>query len=57
MCFGYKQLLHEPIMGGGLWTAFAFTLVATKGWFPVWCISSVILAIWLVVAHSIIRKK
>ena len=23
MSFGYKQLLHEPFMGGGLWTALA----------------------------------
>ena len=23
MSFGYKQLLHEPFMGGGLWAALA----------------------------------
>ena len=32
--FGYKQLLHEPIMGGGFWTSLAIPLVIIKGgWF------------------------
>jgi ESS family glutamate:Na+ symporter len=29
--FGYKQLLHEPIMGGGFWTSLAIPLVIIKG--------------------------
>ena len=29
--FGYKQLLHEPFMGGGLWTSSAVILVAQYG--------------------------
>lgn len=45
--FGYKQLLHEPIMGGGLWTAFALTLVFTIGYLPVFLISLVVLLLWL----------
>ena len=32
--FGYKQLLHEPFMGGGIVTALALTLVFTIGWVP-----------------------
>lgn len=55
--FGYKQLIHEPIMGGGLWTAFALTLVFTIGWLPVWIISCVMLAIWAVIAAIIMLKK
>jgi len=55
--FGYKQLLHEPIMGGGLWTAFAFTLVVEKGWFPVFLFSSVMLAVWIFCAHRIARQR
>ena len=55
--FGYKQLIHEPIMGGGLWTAFALTLVFTIGWLPVWIISCVMLAVWAVIAAVIILKK
>ena len=28
--FGYKQLFHEPIMGGGIWTSLAVPLVIQK---------------------------
>lgn len=47
--FGYKQLIHEPIMGGGLWTAFALTLVFTIGWLPVWGFSVFMLLVWSVI--------
>ena len=56
MSFGYKQLLHEPFMGGGLWTALALTLVFQIGWLKVFWISLVMLAVWGVVAVLIIRK-
>ncbi len=46
MSFGYKQLLHEPFMGGGIWTALAFTLVYSIGWLNVWLISVVMLIVW-----------
>ena len=55
--FGYKQLIHEPIMGGGLWTAFALTLVFTIGWLPVWCFCTVMLLIWAAVSLVICLKK
>lgn len=55
--FGYKQLIHEPIMGGGLWTAFALTLVFTIGWFPVWIISCIMLLVWGVIAAIIIHHR
>lgn len=55
--FGYKQLIHEPIMGGGLWTAFALTLVFTIGWLPVWIISCAMLVIWGIIAAIVIYKK
>jgi ESS family glutamate:Na+ symporter len=29
--FAYKQLLHEPFMGGGLWTSSAIPLIALAG--------------------------
>lgn len=50
MSFGYKQLLHEPIMGGGLWSALAFTLVYKIGWIPVFLISLAMLVFWSIVA-------
>ena len=52
--FGYKQLIHEPIMGGGLWTAFALTLVFTIGWLPVWIFCTVMLIVWGVISGIII---
>lgn len=55
--FACKQLLHEPIMGGGIWTAFAFTLVCTIGWQIVLAISCVMLLAWGAVAFSIARRN
>ena len=55
--FGYKQLLHEPFMGGGLWTAFALTLVYTVGWRPVWVLSVVMTLLWSVAAFVVIRRN
>ncbi|MCQ2388290.1 MAG: sodium:glutamate symporter [Kiritimatiellae bacterium] len=54
--FGYKQLLHEPIMGGGLWTALAFTLVFQIGWFRVFAISLAMLVLWVVVGLVTCRR-
>lgn len=54
--FGYKQLLHEPIMGGGLWTAFALTLVFTIGCLPVFLISLAVLLLWGGCAFALARK-
>ena len=55
--FGYKQLLHEPVMGGGLWTALAFTLVVDIGWFKVCVVSCVMLAAWILCAFFLSRRN
>jgi ESS family glutamate:Na+ symporter len=55
MSFGYKQLLHEPVMGGGLWTAFALTLVYEMGWVKVFMFSLAMLALWSICAFFIAR--
>lgn len=55
--FGYKQLLHEPIMGGGLWTAFALTLVYEIGWFKVFVFSVVMLALWAVCGYFLRNRQ
>lgn len=47
--FGYKQLLFEPIVGGGLFTAFSMPLIASFGPIPVLIGVSVITAGWIVV--------
>ena len=57
MSFGYKQLVHEPVMGGGIWTALALTLVFRLGWFPVFLICTGMLTIWLIVSVVIMRKS
>jgi ESS family glutamate:Na+ symporter len=55
--FGYKQLIHEPIMGGGLWTAFALTLVFTIGWLPVWYFCVAMLIVWGIASLIVCLKK
>ena len=57
MSFGYKQLLHEPFMGGGLWTAMALSLVFSIGWLKVFLICAGMLAIWLVIAAVIMGRR
>lgn len=57
MAFGYKQLLHEPIMGGGIWTALALTLVYEWGWKPVFSISLLVMIVWIACAVYIARRK
>ena len=52
--FGCKQLLHEPFMGGGIWTALALTLVFTIGWFKVFVVSLAMLLVWSLLAAIII---
>ncbi len=44
--FGYKQLVHEPIMGGGIWTSIAVPLVMTQGAPFVFVICAVALVFW-----------
>ena len=55
--FGYKQLLHEPFMGGGLWTAFALTLVYGVGWRPVWLFSLAMTLVWSIAAFLVCRRN
>jgi glutamate:Na+ symporter, ESS family len=56
--FAYKQLLHEPFMGGGLWTSSAIPLIIAfgTGW-PVFFISAAAIFIWLVIWFFFFRKK
>ncbi|HIJ65754.1 MAG TPA: sodium:glutamate symporter [Candidatus Hydrogenedentes bacterium] len=53
--FGYKQLLHEPFMGGGLWTSIAVPLAITQGPVIVFAISLGAIAVWLVVWAGLFR--
>ncbi len=47
--FASKQLLHEPFMGGGLWTSAAVPLLAVHGGPLVFYIACGAMSIWLVV--------
>ncbi|MBQ1707512.1 MAG: hypothetical protein II026_00415, partial [Bacteroidales bacterium] len=54
--FGCKQLLHEPVMGGGVWTAMAVPLVFKLGPWPVIFISLGVMAAWIVVWLAFLRR-
>ena len=43
-------------MGGGLWTAFAFTLVQRFGWRPVWIFCLAMTLVWSVAAAVVCRR-
>jgi ESS family glutamate:Na+ symporter len=56
--FGYKQLLHEPFMGGGLWTSTAVPLLyifRANPW-PIWFITLGAIGVWLFVRFVVFRK-
>lgn len=55
--FGYKQLFHEPLMGGGLWTSLAVPLVVLLGGWWVWLICAVMLLFWLLIWGLVLRVK
>ncbi len=55
--FGYKQLLHEPFMGGGLWTSTAVPLVIQKGGFLVLLISVGAIGAWLILWYFLWGRK
>lgn len=46
--FACKQLMHEPFMGGGLWTGMAIPLVAAIGPAPVFGIACVAVLAWAI---------
>jgi glutamate:Na+ symporter, ESS family len=46
--FGYKQLLFEPVVGGGLFTAASIPLIAQLGAVPVLVGTAALLVFWVV---------
>ncbi|HDY65794.1 MAG TPA: sodium:glutamate symporter, partial [Phycisphaerae bacterium] len=57
--FAYKQIMHEPFMGGGLWTSAAVPLIFIWGGLPVLGIACGAVAFWLILTFltPIIRNK
>ncbi len=55
--FGYKQLLFEPFVGGGLFTAASVPLIVQLGALPVLAITSGLLCFWLVAGWLLFGRK
>ncbi len=55
--FGYKQLLFEPFVGGGLMTAASVPLIYQFGPVPVLIFSAVIMVVWCLVGFLHFGKK
>jgi glutamate:Na+ symporter, ESS family len=45
--FGYKQLLFEPVVGGGLFTGMSVGLIVAYGPLPILALSAVLTTAWL----------
>ncbi|MCD4831961.1 MAG: hypothetical protein K8R02_09200 [Anaerohalosphaeraceae bacterium] len=57
--FACKQIMHEPFMGGGLWTSTAIPLIAIMGAWPVLLIALAAMTFWLLLiffARSVGKK-
>jgi len=50
--FASKQILHEPFMGGGLWTAAAVPLIFQYGPDKIFLFAATVLAFWLLIIFS-----
>ncbi len=51
--FGFKQMLYEPFLGGGLVTATApFILVSLGIWWSIWAAAGIMLIFWLISRFS-----
>ncbi|MBS8266039.1 sodium:glutamate symporter [Mesobacillus boroniphilus] len=55
--FGYKQIMFEPIIGGGLFTAASMPLIAQFGPVPVLIGTGILFAIWLSIGLFYFGKK
>jgi glutamate:Na+ symporter, ESS family len=55
--FACKQLMHEPFMGGGLWTGMAIPLVIAIGPLPVFAIACAAIAFWSAVLFFMARAN
>ena len=50
--FSYKQLLHAPLVGGGLWTATVLPFIKAAGIWPAFALSTGMVLFWCVVGLS-----
>ena len=55
--FACKQIVHEPFMGGGLWTSTAIPLIAIYGPAKVLLIAIIVISIWLTIGYFMRPKR
>ena len=55
--FACKQIVHEPFMGGGLWTSSAIPLIAIYGPGRVFIIAVVVIRIWLTIGWTMRTRQ
>jgi glutamate:Na+ symporter, ESS family len=55
--FGYKQLLFEPLVGGGLFTAMSAPLAFTFGLIPMLIATGIVMLVWLVIGLRMGRER
>ncbi len=54
--FGYKQLLFEPVVGGGLFTAASLPLIAQFGPGFVLCLTAGVMTFWLIFGFTVFGR-
>lgn len=55
--FGYKQLLFEPVVGGGLFTAMSLPLIYHFGSLPVLAFTTTLMLGWLIFGLVVFRPR
>ena len=55
--FACKQIVHEPFMGGGLWTSTAIPLIAIYGPGRIFIVALVVISIWLAIGWKMRCKR
>lgn len=53
--FSYKQLLHEPVVGGGLWTALVIPFIKHVGLWPAFGVCSSAIVAWVILVAVTMR--
>ncbi len=53
--FACKQIVHEPFMGGGLWTSTAIPLIAIYGPAKILIVAMAVIAVWLTIGWKMRR--
>jgi glutamate:Na+ symporter, ESS family len=55
--FGYKQLMFEPIVGGGLFTAMSMPLLAHFGPVPILALTTFIMSFWILLGYRLFGRR